>query len=64
MSEDRISVRIPEACRMIGIGRSKLYELMESGDIETIKVGASRLVLVSSLQAFVEQRRDGNSTGS
>lgn len=57
MSEDRIAVRIPEACRMIGIGRSKLYELMETGDLETIKVGTSRLVLVSSLQAFVEARR-------
>lgn len=57
MSEDRIAVRIPEACRMIGIGRSKLYELMESGELETIKIGTSRLVLVSSLQAFVEARR-------
>ncbi len=42
---------------MIGIGRSKLYELMESGELETIKIGTSRLVLVSSLQAFVEARR-------
>jgi excisionase family DNA binding protein len=57
LSEDRIAVRIPEACRMIGIGRSKLYELMEAGDLETIKIGVSRLVLVSSLQAFVEARR-------
>jgi excisionase family DNA binding protein len=57
LSEDRIAVRIPEACRMIGIGRSKLYELMEAGDLETIKIGVSRLVLVSSLKAFVEARR-------
>ncbi len=57
MSEDRLAVRIPEACRMIGIGRSKLYELMEAGDLETIKIGVSRLVLVSSLKAFVEARR-------
>ncbi len=57
MSEDRIAVRIPEACRMIGIGRSKLYELIDAGDVETIKVGVSRLVLVSSLRAFVEALR-------
>jgi excisionase family DNA binding protein len=57
LSEDRIAVRIPEACRMIGIGRSKLYELMETGEIETIKIGVSRLVVVSSLQAFVQARR-------
>jgi excisionase family DNA binding protein len=57
LSEDRIAVRIPEACRLIGIGRSKLYELLDTGELETIKIGASRLVLVASLQAFVEARR-------
>ncbi|NML08354.1 helix-turn-helix domain-containing protein [Sphingomonas sp. G-3-2-10] len=57
MNDERISVRIPEACRLIGIGRSKVYELIAAGDIETIKVGVRRLVLVSSLTAFVEKRR-------
>lgn len=42
---------------MIGIGRSKLYELFDSGDIETIKIGVSRLVLVVSLTKFVEEKR-------
>ncbi|MCA1197865.1 helix-turn-helix domain-containing protein [Sphingomonas sp. R647] len=58
MNDERISVRIPEACRMIGISRSKLYELIEAGDIQTAKVGASRLVLVSSLRTFVESRAE------
>lgn len=57
MNEERISVRIPEACRMIGIGRSKFYELIAAGDIETIKVGVRRLVLIRSLTAFVEKQR-------
>lgn len=43
---------------MIGISRSKLYELIETGDIRTAKVGASRLVLVSSLRTFVESRAE------
>lgn len=58
MKDDRISVRIPEACRLIGISRSKLYELLEAGAIQTAKVGASRLVLVSSLRNFVESRAE------
>ena len=29
-----IAVRIKEACRLTGIGRSKLYELIAGGDIE------------------------------
>lgn len=58
MNEDRISVRIPEACRLIGVSRSKLYELIDSGDIQTAKVGASRLVLVSSLRSFIQSRTE------
>lgn len=58
MNDERISVRIPEACRLIGISRSKLYELIEAGEIQTAKVGASRLILVSSLRTFVESRAE------
>lgn len=43
---------------MIGISRSKLYELIEAGEIQTAKVGASRLIIVSSLRAFVESRAE------
>jgi len=52
-----ISVRIPEAVRLTGLSRSRVYELMGSGEIEFIKVGASTLVLVESLRAFIERRR-------
>ena len=54
---DPISVRIPEAVRMTGLSRSRLYELMGSGEIEFVKVGASTLILVESLKAFIESRR-------
>lgn len=52
-----ISVRIPEACRLTGLSRSRLYELMKNGDIEFAKVGASTLILVESLRSFVEGQR-------
>lgn len=51
-----ITVRIPIAVKMTGIGRSKLYELIGAGEIETIKVGSSRLVIVKSLRAFIERK--------
>lgn len=50
-----ITVRIPEACRMTGIGRSKLYELIKAGDIPTIKVGSMTLVPVRGLERFLEK---------
>lgn len=48
-----ITVRVPEACRLIGIKRSKLYELIEDGSIPIIKVGAITLIRVSVLEAFI-----------
>lgn len=52
-----ITVRIRDACRMTGIGRSKLYEFIESGDLEVVKVGRMTLIYVSALEAFVARHR-------
>ena len=52
-----ISVRVPEAVRLTGLSRSRLYELMKSGEIEFVKVGCSTLILVGSLRRFIESRR-------
>jgi excisionase family DNA binding protein len=51
-----LTVRIREACRLTGIGRSKLYELIAAREIEIIKVGAITLVPVSSLTSFLRRR--------
>jgi excisionase family DNA binding protein len=51
-----LTVRIPEACRLTGIGRSKLYELIAAGEIEVVKVGAITLVPVSSLTSFLRRK--------
>jgi excisionase family DNA binding protein len=50
------TVRIREACRLTGIGRSKLYELIAAGEIETVKVGTITLVPVASLTRFLQRR--------
>lgn len=51
-----LTVRIHEACRLTGIGRSKLYELIRQRRIETIKVGAITLIPVVSLESFLGLR--------
>ena len=52
-----IAMRVPEACRYLGIGRSTLYVLIGEGEIEFIKLGSSTLVLTESLRSLVERRR-------
>ena len=53
----RLTVRIADAVTMLGIGRSKVYELIGTGEIETIKLGSATLILVESITALVERRR-------
>ena len=56
-----ISVRIREACRLTGVGRSKLYELIAAGEVERVKIGRITLVPMSSLRALISLpgRTDG-----
>lgn len=55
-----ITVRIKDACRMTGIGRSKLYLLIAEGAIETIKIGSMTLIPVASIEAFLRSHQSGS----
>jgi len=48
-----LTVRISTAVRLTGISRSRLYELMQSGDLTAVKVGRSTLIPFKSLKALV-----------
>jgi excisionase family DNA binding protein len=47
-----LTVRIPMAVQLTGISRSRLYELIQSGELETVKVGRSTLIPFKSLKAL------------
>lgn len=52
-----ICVRVNDAARMIGIGRTKLYELISSGELETVKIGKATRITTASLHRLVERHR-------
>ena len=52
-----LCVRVGVAARMIGIGRTKFYELINAGEVETIKLGTATLIPTASLAALVERQR-------
>ena len=52
-----ICVRVNDAARMIGIGRTKLYELISSGELETVKIGKATRITTASLHRLVERCR-------
>ena len=45
----RPTCTIAEACDAVGLGRTKLYELIGGGEVDTITIGRRRLVRVASL---------------
>ena len=47
-----------EAARALGIGRSKLYELMREGRIRSIRIGTCRRVPTTALAEFVVASTD------
>ena len=50
-----ICVRINDAARMIGIGRTKLYKLIATGEVETLKIGKATRVTTASLHELVKR---------
>lgn len=52
-----IAMRVPDACRFVGIGRSTLYVLIARGEVEIVKLGSSTLVVTESLRQLVARRR-------
>ena len=50
---------IQEAGRALGIRRSKMYELIAAGELETVHVGRAVRVPVDAIEAFVARLRSG-----
>ena len=53
-----------EAALCLGIGRSKLYELLSAGVIASIHIGNCRRIPVQALDAFVTALEEGRGDGS
>lgn len=50
----KISVTIPEAVQMIGLGRSSIYKLFDEGKLTPRKSGKRTLILVEDLERYVK----------
>jgi excisionase family DNA binding protein len=55
---DRLLLDITDAMELTGLGRSKLYELIATGQLGSVKVGARRLIPAAELQRFVDSLWD------
>lgn len=44
-----------EAAQVLGIGRSKLYQLMRAGTVASVRIGSCRRIPAASLPGLIEQ---------
>jgi excisionase family DNA binding protein len=63
-TEIPLLLSIPETAKKIGVGRTKIYELLGSNDLDSVRIGKRRLITSKSIYRFVENLRklDGNAT--
>jgi len=52
---EKLLLTADEVAEVLGIGRTKVYELMAAGTIRSIKIGACRRVTAAGLREYVER---------
>ena len=50
-------VGLDDAERILSLGRSTIYELIDTGEFESFLVGRRRMLTYASLAAWVDRRR-------
>ena len=55
-TEDRLLVPFPEAQRLMGgLGLTKTYELVHSGDLVKVNIGRRTFITRQSIEAYVDR---------
>jgi excisionase family DNA binding protein len=49
-----LGYRPEQVARLTGLGRTKVFELIATGELESTKVGRSRIVLARSVERLLE----------
>jgi len=56
--ETKLLVSAEEAASILSLGRSKIFELLAEGSLESFTVGRRRLIPRQALDEFVERQRE------
>jgi len=55
MAEERLTLSVPEAAKVLGIGRNLCYDRVKTGEIPVIRIGRRLLVPRRALEKLLEQ---------
>lgn len=51
-----------EACRLLSVGLTKLYELLHAGQLESYRYGRSRRITTVSIRAYIVRHVEASPT--
>jgi excisionase family DNA binding protein len=60
---ERILLTVEEAAERLSIGRTKVYELLATGALESVTIGRCRRIPVRALEPFVTKLRQTGDEG-
>lgn len=55
---DKLLLTPHEAAQVLGIGRSKLYQLMRAGTVASVRIGSCRRIPAASLPDLIAQLQE------
>jgi excisionase family DNA binding protein len=60
--ENRLLLKVEQAAERLGLGRTIVWGLVTSGEIESVKIGRSRRIPTEALGAYVAKLRSNELT--
>lgn len=60
---DKALLRVEEVARLLGIGRSKAYELVATGDLPALRIGRLIRVPRHALDRWIAERTEWREAG-
>lgn len=64
LDRPRVLYRVEEAAELLSVSRNRIYELIRSNQLRTVRVGGSRRVPARSLDEYVARLLRGSGRGT
>ncbi len=64
MSEQMLLLTPERAADQLDVGRTTVYSLIASGELDSVKIGRSRRIPADALVAYVERLRTRDASGA
>lgn len=59
--EKQLLLTVAEVSERLGLGKTKIYELLQKRELASVRIGAARRIPVSALEKYVQRLIDEQS---